>query len=155
MTSRSGTKSTTSTMDMEKISIAQAVLDALNMHDLSKGDRSLADDYSAEVPGMPGMLNKIQSREYNQRFLTAFPDLHFDIQRSIVQDDYVVQHWTAAGTHTGPLVGPDGRTLSPTNRRARVSGVTINEIKQGKVMRAWVYWDMTGLLAQLGGMPPI
>ncbi len=163
MTSRSSSSSSkpmsstsTTTVDQQKIAAAQSILDAFNSHDLKRADPYLADNFLSEVPGMPAPLNKSQVRDYNLGFLTAFPDIHFDVLRNIVQDDYVVQQWVGTGTHTGPMISPDGKTtLPPTNRRARVTGCSVTEIKQGKVTHSWVYWDMTSLLSQLGALPPI
>ena len=161
MTSRSGTSSSTSVKtgvsvgDQQKIEIARVFLEAFNAHDLSIADRVLSNSYVFEGPGSSGVMDKDQGRAYNQTFLTAFPDLHFEVSHAIAQGDYVVLHWTATGTHSGPLVTPTGSSLPATNRTARVSGCTINEIKNGQIARAWVYWDTAGLLSQLGATPPI
>ena len=56
--------------------------------------------------------------------------------------------YTATGTHRGDLMG-----IAPTNRRAETHGCTIAEIKNGKIIRSWIYWDTGHLLRQLGIMP--
>jgi len=137
----------------ENIRITRAIFDAFNAHDLNKWDQYQANDFRSEVPGATGALNRDQTREYNQRFLSAFPDLHFDLERTIAQGAYVVVDWVGSGTHTGPLVGPKGNTIPATGRKARVSGSTTFEIRNGKLARSWVHWDMTTLLDQLGAMP--
>ncbi len=62
--------------------------------------------------------------------------------------DYVVIRYTATGTHRGDLMG-----IAPTNRRAETHGCTIAEIKNGKIVHGWIYWDTGHLLRQLGVMP--
>jgi steroid delta-isomerase-like uncharacterized protein len=138
----------------ENIKVANAFFEAFNAHDLSKGHPYEADDLVLEAPGAPGPLNRQQARMYNQAFVTAFPDGHFEVHRTLVDGDYVVTHWTGSGTNTGPLVTPTGQTIPPTGRKGMVSGVTISEVKNGKVTRGWSYWDQVALLTQLGLMPP-
>jgi hypothetical protein len=37
--------------------------------------------------------------------------------------------------------------IAPTNRRAETHGCTIAEIRNGKIVRSWVYWDTGHLLS--------
>src|SRR5215208_3084089 len=45
---------------------------------------------------------------------------------------------------------PHGRDHPPTRRRVRVSGALLTEVRDGKIVREWTYWDQLSLLAQLG-----
>jgi predicted ester cyclase len=142
-------------MSEENIKIQQAIFDGLNAHDLDRNDRLFADDFVGYAPGAPGPTTHEQAKMVNQGFLTAFPDLHFDITLTLAQGDYVVTHWTGTGTHTGPLPTPSGNTIPPTGKKATVMGSSTAEIKNGKVTRGWQFWDMTSLLGQLGLLPPM
>ena len=141
--------------EQDNIQIAQATIDNLNAHDQDRSDPLFADDYMGYGPGQVGATNWEQAKAVNQGFLTAFPDLHFDVTLTIAQGDYVVQHWTGTGTHTGPLPTPSGGTIPPTGKKATVMGSTTTEIKNGKITRGWNFWDMAGLLGQLGLLPPM
>jgi steroid delta-isomerase-like uncharacterized protein len=88
-------------------------------------------------------------------FRTAFPDLHLAVTRTVAQGDDVVAHWTATGTHTGPLRTPSGNSVPPTGKKVVVVGSTTFELKAGKIAHDWIFWDMTSLLGQLGLMPPM
>lgn len=59
----------------------------------------------------------------------------------------------STGTHNGPLCTPSGNAIQPTGRSGTVPGSTTYEIKNSKITHAWIYWDMAGMLAQLGLMP--
>ena len=142
-------------MSEENIKIQQAIFDGLNAHDLDRNDRLFADDFVGYAPGAPGPTTREQAKMVNQGFLTAFPDLHFDITLTLAQGDYVVTHWTGTGTHTGPLPTPSGNTIPPTGKKATVMGSNTAEIKNGKITRGWQFWDMASLLGQLGLMPPM
>jgi steroid delta-isomerase-like uncharacterized protein len=87
-------------------------------------------------------------RQAMQIYLAAFPDLHFSIDQLLSSGDYAVTRYTATGTHQGDLMG-----IAPTNRRAETHGCSVVEIKNGKVVRSWVYWDTGHLLRQLGVLP--
>lgn len=137
----------------ENIQVAHAFFEAWNAGDLSKMDPVEADDLQAEAPGGPGPMNKTQNRMYSQGFLDAFPGSRFEVIRTIGQGDYVVTQWEATGTHSGPLGTPSGGTIPPTGKGVSVSGSTVSEVKNGKIKRSWTYWDMSGLLIQLGLMP--
>ena len=99
------------------------------------------------------MLDATQARQYNESFLSAFPDLHFAVERTLVDGDCVVIEWVATGTHEGPLTSASGMTIPPTERHGSVSGVLISEIRDGKIAREQTYWDQMGLLQQLGVVP--
>jgi steroid delta-isomerase-like uncharacterized protein len=139
--------------EQANIQVAQAFFDAWNAHNMSQYDSYEADDLIAEAPGTPGPMTKAQNRMYNEGFLTAFPDGHFELTLTVAQGDYVVMHWTATGTHTGPMATPSGSTIPPTGKSARLTGSSTFEIKNGKLAHAWTFWDMTSLLGQLGLMP--
>ena len=135
----------------ENKGLALTVLEALNALDLSLWAQKLADDYAAEYPGVP-VLTKTQSIGYNERFVIAFPDLHFDVHRVLAEGEYVFTNWTVSGTQTERLATVTGRTIPPTRRRATVSGVLLTEVRDGKIVREHWYWDQLSLMDQLGQM---
>jgi len=81
-------------------------------------------------------------------YMQAFPDLHFEIEQIFSSGDYVTLRWRATGTHRGELMG-----IPPTNRPAETHGCTVEEMRDGKMVREWVYWDTGNLLRQLGVLP--
>ncbi len=141
--------------EQDNIQIMRTLFDNLNAHDQDRGDPLFADGYVAYAPGAPGPATREQAKALNEGFLKAFPDLRFDITLTIAQGDYVVTHWTGAGTHTGPLPTPSGNTIPPTGKSATTMGSTTLEIKNGKITRGWIFWDMASLLGQLGLLPPM
>ena len=50
-------------------------------------------------------------REALSRDKAAFPDRTLTLDVSVEQGDTIANEWTVAGTHTGPLVMPDGTEL--------------------------------------------
>ena len=134
----------------ENKEIALSLFEALNARDLDLWSRHLSDDYVAEHPGVSVPLDKTRSIAYHQRFVTAFPDIRFEVLGVVSEGDRVLAQWTAGGTHSERLATVTGQTIPPTRRRATVSGAMLAEVRNGKAVRGWFYWDQLSLLAQLG-----
>jgi len=142
--------------EQDNIKAAHAFFDAWNAGDLSQADAYSADDVMAEGPGAPGPMNAEQNRMYTQNFMTAFPGTKFEVLQTIAQGDYVVTNWKASGgTHSGLLRTPSGGTVPPTGKSATIMGSTTAQLKNGKVIHTWTFWDMASLLGQLGLLPPM
>ena len=129
--------------------ISLSLIEALNARDLTLWSRHLAEDYAAEHPGVSTLLDKSRSIAYHQRFVTAFPDIRFEVLGVLAEGDRVLVQWLGSGTHTERLATITGRTIPPTRRRVRVPGTMLTEVREGKITRAWFYWDQLTLLAQL------
>lgn len=141
--------------ELDNIKAAHSFFEAWNANDLSKATPYEASNFMVESPGTPGPMNAEQNRNYNQNFLTAFSGSRFEILRDVVQGDYVVTHWKITGKHNNPLVAPSGTAIPATGKTATIVGSSTFEIKNGKIVHSWNFWDMTSLLGQLGLMPPM
>src|SRR5215212_5281618 len=118
----------------ENKEIALSLLEALNVRDLSVWSQHLAEDYIAEHPGVSIPLNKTRSMGYQQRFVTAFPDIHLEVLHVLAEGDLVLIHWTASGTHAERLATVTGETIPPTRRRVRVSGARRTDGRDGRIV---------------------
>ncbi len=82
--------------------------------------------------------------------LGAFPDLHYTTHELIAEGDVVVQHWTARGTHKGEMVG-----LAPTGNSLELGGVSIFEVRDGRIVRHTAFNDVIPFLHTCGAeLPP-
>jgi predicted ester cyclase len=104
-------------------------------------------------PGQTGPLDEQQSEMMTRGLWTAFPDIQLNITLQVAQGDYVVTHWIATATHTGPLTLPSGQTVGPTGKSCTLQGCTTMEIVDGRHKRAWNHYDQMALLGQLGLLP--
>ena len=124
--------------------------EAWNAGNLSVIDELVATDAVGHDPSLP---EEIRGPEGLKRqisvYRAAFPDVQFTIEDEIAQGDKVALRWTARGTHRGELMG-----LAPTGKAAKVTGITIDKIADGKVVESWVEWDNLGLAQQIGAAPP-
>lgn len=91
-------------------------------------------------------------RQGVQTLLTAFPDSKAEIISVIAGErNAAIEYWMR-GTHTGPLVTAAG-TLPPTRRKVEMRLCDIFETEGGKVTSSRSYWDLYGLMNQLGLVP--
>jgi len=83
----------------------------------------------------------------------AFPDRTATLDVIVEQGDMLADEWTFAGTHTGPLVMPDGTELPPTGKRVELRGMELVQVRDGKVAVHHQYWDSMAVAGQLGVLP--
>jgi steroid delta-isomerase-like uncharacterized protein len=116
-------------------------------------DQLVAADAVNHDPATPAQMRELGGREVFKgtvsMYRAAFPDVRIVVDDVIAADDKVVLRWHSDGTHRGELAG-----LAPTGARASVTGIGIDQWKDGKVVEAWTEWDNLGLARQLGAAPP-
>jgi steroid delta-isomerase-like uncharacterized protein len=78
------------------------------------------------------------------RLRGAFPDIRITVEDGFGALDKVAIRWSAVMTHTGEYLG-----IPATKKNVRISGITIAQIKNGKVVRGWDNWDQLALMQQL------
>jgi hypothetical protein len=107
--------------------IALSLLEALNVRDLSLWSRHLAEDCLAENPGVSVPLDKTRSMGYQQRFVTALPDIHFEVLHVLAEGDHVLSlkglRLSARGCCTLSCVGH--LTATTVRVGAPISGVML------------------------------
>lgn len=89
-------------------------------------------------------------RRQVERFFAGLPDLKFHVDDTISEGEKLVVYWTIKGTHRGEFLG-----VPPTNKKVAFSGITINLIKDGKILESTVIWDGLGLMKQFGIELPV
>jgi steroid delta-isomerase-like uncharacterized protein len=96
--------------------------------------------------GYPKVMNATGITTMMGDFLTAFPDLRYTFDQFIVQDDYVVERYTAVGTQQGQF-----GDLPPSGRIATWTGINIFRIKCGRIIEVWSEVDAVSRRQQLTG----
>lgn len=84
-------------------------------------------------------------RSHIENCRRGFPDMKITIDDTIAEGNEVVHHWTITGTHKGQFLG-----LTPTNKKATVSGTSIFHIQNSKIAEQWSDWNLMSLMEQLG-----
>lgn len=67
----------------------------------------------------------------------------------LIDGDRYADEWTMSGVHTGDEPG-----LPATMKPFRITGAGVGDVRDGRIARASVYWNMAEFLVQVGIMPP-
>jgi predicted ester cyclase len=87
------------------------------------------------------------------RELASFTDIAHRYVSYVEEGDAFADEWVFVGTHTGPLVLPDGTELPPTGKRVEVKGMELVRVRDGKIVVDNLYYDNLAVAAQLGLLP--
>jgi ketosteroid isomerase-like protein len=102
-------------------------------------------------PGM-GVVRGIQPfRGYLETLKRALPDAQAVVEQLHDAGDTVIVEGRFVGTHTGPLIGPDGH-IAPTGERVDLRFADLSRVRDGASVSYRTYYDQLGLLTQLGLM---
>ena len=85
--------------------------------------------------------------------LNAFSDLAHRFTSYVEEGDAFADEWVFVGTHTGPLVLPDGTEVPPTGKRVEMPGMELVKMRDGKIVVDNLYYDNLAVAAQLGLLP--
>src|SRR5919106_6272290 len=145
----------TETKEPGMVEMSNAVaefVDAFNSHEEARIRAGYADDVVFQSPDAGRLEGVDAAVEYSMTFVNAFPDVHITVKNQVETGDWVAYEFDFEGTHTRPLVSPDGE-IPATNRRVTGSGAEFVRIQGGKVTEEHLYYDQVELLTQLGLMP--
>jgi steroid delta-isomerase-like uncharacterized protein len=119
---------------------------AWNSHDTEKVVSFFADDCVYEDIGFSKTSRgKEELRAFINGFFAAFPDTNFELKSSFVFGNWYCGEWVWNGTHKGDTPG-----LPATGKRFSVRGVSVGELKEGKIKRNSDYYNKMDLLQQVG-----
>lgn len=136
----------TSSVEQNKELLRKAVEEVWNKGNFDYMKEMVSDDFVIHFP-RPG--EDIRGPENVKKFYAelrnAFPDLSFRILDLVAEENKVVTHWTATGTHKGEFKG-----IPATGKRVTFNAIDIDKISDGKFVECWTNVDELGLMQQLG-----
>lgn len=128
-------------------------VDAFNRHDAG----AFAALYAAEATAHdPQYAEPLKGREAIRKdiedFFQAFPEVQARVVSALANGDTVAFEVEMSGTHKGPLVSPAG-PIPATNKRMEMRGGRFIRVNaQGRITECNRYYDMAGVMQQLGLM---
>jgi predicted ester cyclase len=125
---------------------------AFNAHDLEALARETAPDAELAAPGDVKLKGPQAIKEYNQNFISAFPDARIENKNVIAQGNTVVVEGVFSGTHNGTLKTPMG-DVPRTGRKVKGEFVQVFEVDRGLIKNARLIFDQVQLMTQLGMAP--
>ena len=116
---------------------------------LDAADEIYAPDYVGHEPTTGDIRGVEAAKQFAASMRQAFPDLQTTIEDQVAEGDKVVTRFSARGTHQGETedFGP------PTGNRIEVTGITIEQFADGKIVEDWTNFDALGMMQQLGLIP--
>lgn len=136
----------------ESRAVIERGIKAFNAHDMEALARDLAPDIEATAPGDVKLKGPQAVKEYNQTFVTAFPDARIEAKNIFTQGNTVVVEGIFSGTHDGTLKTPMG-DVPATGRRVSGEFIQVFEVDRGLVKRDHLVYDQVQLMTQLGMAP--
>jgi len=115
--------------------ILENFFEAMNRRDLT----SMGNLYSPDalIHGRLGPVRGPQGLEnIVKRWLIAFPDLHLFPLHTSQEEDVIVVHWRAVGTHVKALLD-----IPPTGKKMAFHGLTCFRIRNQQVIEHWACTD--------------
>ena len=129
-----------------KAIVHRVFTEALNNGNFGPLEKFVSTDFvrhgNPEITGVDGIIGLLNM------YRNAFPDMTITFEDQIADGDRVASRWTAIGTNTAQLQG-----IPPTGKQVTVSGISIERIKDGKIVEQWEVFDELGMLKQMGLIP--
>lgn len=130
--------------------IVRRYQDAYNSGNLDVLNELLAPDWKTQAFPCELLEQTVENvKAVHRMVLEAFPDLHYTTHELVAEGDVVVQSWTVRGTHKGDLAG-----LAPTGKPMVAGGLSLFEIRDGRIVRHEAQTDTMPFLIQCGVVPP-
>ena len=111
-------------------------------------DEVVAPDVVVSTPLPIGTTGAQALKEVFTRLLRAFPDLHIEVEDTIVEGDKAVCRNRVTGTHRGEFMG-----VPPTGRPVGYNEIFIFRGAGGRIVETWGVVDTAALMRQLGMLP--
>ena len=128
---------------------ALAARDSVGMNALRSPDFVL--DFVHGDASESSPLSNDDTRQFWSAWFVAFPELDFQVTRTVAAESVVVTQWTFTGTNSGPLppLGIDGGPTS-AGKTVRLRGLSVFDIDQGLIRQETAYIDLATLMVELG-----
>lgn len=135
-------------LEENKAIVRRYVDEIQNEHNLDAIESIFSIDFIDHMDSFGGLFQGLEGlkRGYSQ-LLNAFPDLQTTIHQLIAEDDKVVVHKTATGTHRQEYQG-----IPATGKKIKFTNFYIFRIKDNKISEYWGLFDEYGVKRQLGAI---
>jgi steroid delta-isomerase-like uncharacterized protein len=137
----------------DNATVVRAHYDAFNRRDIDKGLSLVTEDVKwMNIPFNANFTGRKGYREFLENWTTAMPDCKVEIKNVVAGEEWSVVEFIGRGTHTGPLVGPDG-TIPATQKKLDLKCCEVLRVKDGQIAEAHIYFDAATMLRQFGLLP--
>jgi len=136
--------------EKKNLEVEDKVIGHMNAGKPDEALKLVADDVKyADYTMEKDVSGKKTFGEFVHKWFTAFPDIKTKSTASFVDGDFVIEEFEYTGTQKGAL-----GSIKPTNKTATFHQLEVDQFKDGKLVKAWVYGNNGELLTQLGVAAP-
>ncbi len=129
--------------------VTRAFLEALNTMDRTNPLDLCSDDTRFEDTAFGVVVaGKDQYRGVFTRFFGSISGVRVEVKAVVASGEWAAAVWTFSGTQNGDFPG-----VPATGRSFSVRGVSMIQVRDGKVRNRTDYWDSATMLRQLGVIP--
>ncbi len=136
---------------------AREVFDRLNEALLGQDLQAVAECYAEDAVATTPDQGEIKGREeivaYLSPFVESFSDIRFEFLHTHESGSCAIDEGFFEGTHSAPLVTPDGESVPPTGQRVRIRECDAVTVEKGLITSHRFYFDQMDFLSQLGLLP--
>jgi ketosteroid isomerase-like protein len=144
----------------ENMKLMQSLDDAWNAGPGSKDWETFKKRHTEDVavywPGQPEPTRGRHNHDVEAvEFFKTFPDNHLvnnPYKILFANGDYTCSVADFTGTMKGPMKIADGKVIPPTNKKFHVEFCTIATWKNGEITEERLFYDLVGLMKQIGLM---
>ncbi|KAJ6109269.1 hypothetical protein N7486_001503 [Penicillium sp. IBT 16267x] len=97
----------------------------------------------AALQGLPGYMQILGMMR------SAFPDIQWTLDDTVIEDDRVVAQFTLRGTHQGEFFG-----VPASGKKIQARAMNIYRFVDGKIMEETGLPDLFGIMLQIGAVNP-
>ena len=143
--------STTTTAEQNKALMERYFEEVFNKRNAAFGQELISPAYVAHYPTYenPGEAVTRPGLEFDFDPMAGIPDYRVTVDGQIAEGDTVVSRTTMRGTFTRDLPTTWG-SFPPTGKPVVMTWISINRFVDGKIVEAWLQWDLLGLFLQFG-----
>lgn len=125
--------------------------EAFNRGDVTRFLGAFSADAVVFDPSLPEPIKGQKAiREWFTKGHEIFPDMKLDRVRAFAAGELATVEYVETGTHKGPFPGPGGSMIPATGKTYRHREGFVFRIAGGKIVELRLYWDVLGVMAQLG-----
>lgn len=133
------------------VEVVRSMEAAYNRHDEARFLQQLTSNVEGYDPSVPEPLIGHESvAAWFAKARTIFPDLKMEPVRTTAEGEFVAVEYIETGTQKGAIPGPAGHPIGPTNKRFQHRLCIVYRVVRGKIAEFRLYWDVLGVMAQLG-----
>jgi steroid delta-isomerase-like uncharacterized protein len=129
--------------------IAGELMAKVNARDIDGFRQLLHPEYTYRGPDGIELKGPDAGVDVVETFTTAFPDLKLALTHQHTDGEVSIIEFRGTGTHQAELQG-----IPATGKSIDVHVIDVITVRDGKVLSEREYYDMLGMMQQLGVIPP-